>query len=194
MIDELVKAANAMQGAGISAKDWHPKLKTLPKVTAKAPCIRIWLTGDGHIHDLEPISPELASQLRKFEPDNGKSFPGFNVRPLYIQTLSDAEAKKVSKDLEAKIKSREVDWTEALSSADDLWAKDTIATVDRILSRIRESLQNICLGDGLSSDETLMHLFDVTAKMNAKQFQIEYCEKVKEKISGGTLPLSLLLF
>ena len=28
MIDELVKAANAMGNAGISAKDWHGKLKT----------------------------------------------------------------------------------------------------------------------------------------------------------------------
>jgi hypothetical protein len=28
MIDELVKAAKAMRTAGISVKDWHPKLKT----------------------------------------------------------------------------------------------------------------------------------------------------------------------
>jgi len=195
MIDELIKADNAMRDAGISAKDWYRKLKPLPNVTAKAPCIRIWLTGDGHIHDLEPISPERAAQLRKFEPDNGKSFPGFNVRPLYIQTLPDAEAKKASKVLEAKIKSSAVDWTETLSLADDLWAKDTIATIDRIFSRISESLKKMCLSSGrLDPDETLMRLFNVVAKMNAKQFQDEYCEKIKEKISGGALPLSFLLF
>lgn len=195
MIDELVKAAKAMRNAGISAKDWHPKLKTLPKATAKKPCIRIWLTTEGHIHDLEPLSAELAAQLRKFEPDNGRSFPGFNVRPLYIQTLSDASAKVTSKELEGKIRSGVIDWTETLAFADDLWAKGTITTIDRIFSHVSESLKKMCLtGNGLDSDETLMRLFNIVAKMNTRQFQSEYCEKVKEKISDGTLPLSLLIF
>ena len=195
MIDELVKAANAMGHAGISAKDWHPKLKPLRKVTAKAPCIRIWLTNDGHIHDLEPLSVELASQLRKFEPDNGKSFPGFNVRPLFIQTLIDSEAKKASKELEVKIRSTVIDWKEVLSLADDLWEKDTSATINRILSHVSESLKKVCLrGGGLGSDETLMRLFNTAEKMNSGQFQEEYCEKVKEKIGDGSLPLSLLIF
>jgi len=195
MIDELVKADNAMRDAGISAKDWHDNLKTLPQVTAKAPCIRIWLTNDGHIHDLEQLPSELVAQLRKFEPDNGKSFPGFNVRPLFIQTVPDAEIKKTSKELETKIRSSVIDWTEALALADDLWAKDTIPTINRIFSRISESLKKMCMtGGGLDPDETLMHLFNTVAKMNTEQFQDEYCKKVKEKVSAGTLPSSFLLY
>ena len=195
MIDELIKAANAMHGAGISAKDWHDNLKTLPQVTAKAPCIRIWLTNDGHIHDLEPLPSELVGQLRKFEPDNGKSFPGFNVRPLFIQTLPDAEVKKAAKELDSKIKSGVIDWTEALSLADDLWAKDTIATINRIFTHVIVSLKEMCSnGDRLDPDETLMQLFNTVAKINAEQFQAEYCEKVKSKVSAGSLPLSFLLY
>ena len=94
MIDELVKAANAIEKSGIKPQDWHPKLKVLPKVSKNAPCIRIWLTPDGHIHDIEPLSKELAAQLRKYEPDNGKSLPGFNVRPLYRIVKSKETFKK----------------------------------------------------------------------------------------------------
>lgn len=195
MIDELIKAADAIEKAGISAKDWHPKLKPLPKATTKAPCIRIRLTNDGHIHDIDLLEPEHVAQLRKFEPDNGKSFPGFNVRPLYILTLPDTEAKKLSKELETKIRSGVVDWAEVLSTADDLWAKDTVATINRIFTHISVSLKEICLTSGrLDQDESLMQLLNAVEKMNAGQFQIEYCDKVKVKVSAGALPLSSLLF
>ncbi len=43
MIDELVKVAKAMEATGVSVPDWHPKFKTLPKVTAKAPA---WSLAD----------------------------------------------------------------------------------------------------------------------------------------------------
>lgn len=194
MIDELVKAANAMHDAGISVQDWHPGLKTLPKVTPKAPCIRIWLDNEGHIHDLEPLDNVHVEQLRKYEPDNGKSFPGFNLRPLYIQTLPQKDAQKTVKELEENIKAKTVDWTEVLAQAEDLWAKDTVNVLNRIFSHISKTLENICLEGGLESGETLTRLFHVTGKMNVTQFQKEYCEKVQEKISNGELPLSLLLF
>ena len=195
MIDELIKAANSMREAGISAKDWHPKLKPLPKVTTKAPCVRIWLTDDGHVYDLEPIPFELVTQLRKFEPDNGKSFPGFNVRPLYIHTLPDTEAKKFLKELETLIMSGLVDWTEVLTLADDFWAKDTIPTINRIFTHIIESLKEMCsTGGGFDQNGILMHLLNSVSKTNAARFHDEYCEKVKEKISAGVLPISFLLY
>ena len=63
MLDELTKAADAIEAAGIFVKDWHTKLKPLPKVTPKAPCIRIWLDPEGHIADLEPLAATLAENL-----------------------------------------------------------------------------------------------------------------------------------
>ena len=104
MIDELVKVANAMEKADIVPIDWHPKLKVLPKVTKRTPCVRIWLTKDGHIKNLESLSGEHAAILRKFEPENGKSLPGFNVRPLYRLVRSNEEMKgnKFEKDIVEK--------------------------------------------------------------------------------------------
>ena len=81
MIDELVKAANAIEHAGIKPQDWYPKLNRLPKVSKEAPCVRIWLTTDGNIHDIDFINENQVGQLWKFEPNNGFSLPGFNYFP-----------------------------------------------------------------------------------------------------------------
>lgn len=193
MLDELFKAADAIEGAGISPKDWHPKLKPLPKVTAKAPCIRIWLDADGHIADLEPLACDLAAKLRKFEPDNGKSFPGFNVRPLFIRVLENIkDAKKAEKAWAAELKKTEMVWEHMFDIMSDLWAKDTINTVDRVLKTVSADLKSRC--GSLHEDETLSLLFKVVGKMSAKTFHAEYREKLKEKISSGKLPHAMLVF
>ncbi|MCL2791106.1 MAG: hypothetical protein FWD79_10740 [Desulfobulbus sp.] len=197
MIDELVKAADAMRNADISAKDWHPKLKTLPKVTAKAPCIRIWLTGDGHIHDLELISSELAVQLRKYEPDLGRSLPGFNVRPLYRLVKTDDDIKKASKGKAGeKLKA---EWTkEFLNTSaderanDDFWEK-TRDGLRRCFGRVREDLEKYCNGR-LREEETIHKFFEIARKMDVEQFQEEYSIKLQDKIVGGTLPVVLMCY
>jgi hypothetical protein len=192
MLDELFKAAAAIEHAGISAKDWHPKFKPLPKATTKAPCVRVWLDSEGHIVDLEPLSAKHAAKLRKFEPDNGKSFPGFNVRPLFIRTLPEAEAKKFVKDAADKLKASPFDWASILVETSDLWAKDTIKTVERVLTTISADLKEKC-GD-LQEEEPLSRLFSTVSKMTARQFQAEYGEILKGKVAEGKLPLATLLF
>ena len=200
MIDELVNAAKAMQNAGISAMDWHPKLKPLPKVTSKKPCVRIWLTNDGRIDDLELLEPEHAAQLRKFEPCNGQSFPGFNVRSLYIKSLPDGSGKDASKELEKQIKSKDIDWDKELSDATDLWGEGTttISKISYIFCNVSKSLKDMCSSDnGLDPSETLGRLFEIVSKMDAKQFRDDYFEKVKAKVLEdleGKWPLSLLIF
>lgn len=192
MLDELFKAATAIEHAGLAAKDWHLKFKPLPKVTTKAPCVRVWFDSGGHIVDLEPLSAEHAAKLRKFEPDNGKSFPGFNVRPLFFRTLPEAEAKKFAKDAADKLKVSPVDWTSILAGTSDLWAKDTIKTVERVLTTISADLKEKC--GNLREDETLSRLFSTVSKTTALQFQAEYDEKLKGKVAEGKLPLATLLF
>ncbi len=195
MLDELFKAATAIEGAGISVKDWHPKFKPLPAVKKNAPCIRIWLDTEGHITDLESLSSEQVVKLRKFEPNNGQSFPGFNVRPLFIRILSNLEARKFSAEAVENLKAPFFDWDLLLRGACDLWAKDTVKTVDRILTKISADLKKRCEKKGcLSEDETLSCLFAAVEKMDALQFRTEYEQKLKSKIAEGTLPLSLLLF
>ncbi len=87
MIDELVKAANAIEKAGIKPQDWHPKLKRLPKISKESPCVRIWLTIDGNIQNVDLINEKQVRQLWKFEPNNGFALPGFNYLPPNLPTI-----------------------------------------------------------------------------------------------------------
>lgn len=87
MIDELVKAANAIEKAGIRPIDWHPKLNRLPKVSKNAPCVRIWLTTDGNIQNADLIDEKHVSLLWKYEPNNGFSLPGFNYYPSNLSKI-----------------------------------------------------------------------------------------------------------
>ena len=191
MIDELVKAANAMGNAGISAKDWHGKLKTLPKVTAKEPCIRIWLTNEGRIHDLELISPELALELRKFEPDLGKSLPGFNVQPLYRLVKTDDDNKKASRGMAGeKLKTEWVKEFLKISADerenDDFWEK----TRDRLrqsFGRVREELEKHCK-DRLIDGETIQNFFGVVKRIEVDRFQKEYRSLIQRKVLDGVWP------
>jgi hypothetical protein len=196
MIDELVKAADAMQGVGIVAKDWHPKLKKLKsKVTAKDLFIRIWLTDEGHIHGLERLSPELVMQLRKFEPDLGKSLPGFNVRPLYRLVRTNDDIKKASNGKAGeKIKA---EWTKEFLNAcaeerasDDFWEK-TRDGLRQCFGRVREDLEKFC-NSHLTKGETLHKFFEIISKMEVERFQEEYSAKLQDKILNDAFPAALM--
>lgn len=197
MIDELVKAANAIEKAGIKSQDWHPKLKVLPKVSKKEPCVRIWLTADGHIHDIEPMPIELVAQLRKYEPDNGKSIPGFNVRPMYRLVKTKDELKAASRGQSGENLKRE--WTKIflqfspLEQAEyDFWGR-TQDGLKLSFGRVREELEKYC-NNKLIQDETLQTFFNVITQIDVKLFQKEYGEKLQQKINDGTLPTSMMCY
>jgi len=83
MLNELCQLADALDREGISPKEWDPKLKELPKVSNKKPCYRITIADNGSVGGIDILSVELVFSLRKWEPSNGNSFPGFNIQPLY---------------------------------------------------------------------------------------------------------------
>ena len=110
MINELYGLARTLDSKGILSNEWHREYKTLPKVTEKSPCIRIWLDYDGSICGLEELTTEHASVLRKYG-NNQSSFPAFNINALYrltdletIDELERIEKGQVELDIE-KIKS-----------------------------------------------------------------------------------------
>lgn len=83
MLNELYSLAESLSLAGVTPEEWHPQLKPLPKASAAKPCYRISI-GDGtSVTSVKPIDTELTDSLRKWEPSNGNSFPGFNIQPLY---------------------------------------------------------------------------------------------------------------
>ena len=194
MIEELFKVASSMKEAGIVPVDWHPKLKVLPKVTKKTPCIRIWLTTNGHIQDLESLTEEQAACLRKYEPDLGKSLPGFNVRPLYRIVRPDDEIKNASRGKAGeKLRS---EWISDFLSLDleqqkecDFWEK-TRESMKRSFNAVREDLETIC-DNRLNDGETLQRFFAAVSQIDIGQFQTEYNKVLQRKIELGELPSSL---
>ncbi|MGE4466121.1 hypothetical protein [Sphaerochaeta sp.] len=83
MLNELYSLAESLSLAGITPEEWHPQLKPLPKASAAKPCYRISIGDETSVTSVKPIDTELTNSLRKWEPSNGNSFPGFNIQPLY---------------------------------------------------------------------------------------------------------------
>lgn len=192
MIDELVKVANAMDASGISAKNWHPKFKTLPKVTAKTPCVRVWLTHEGRVHDIEPLSSELVSQLRKYEPAAGNSLPGFNVCPLYRIVKTKDELRTASRALADAMKQSTFSWDEYLKDGEDFWGR-TRNVLIQLKGRVLPGLKRVC-EKNIQSDETLAKFFEAFDKIDIEQFKKDYGEKVKSRVKDGSLPQSLVCY
>ncbi|MDY6990038.1 MAG: hypothetical protein SWQ30_18505 [Thermodesulfobacteriota bacterium] len=91
MLNELYDLSVVLKEV-VSIPPEHDKLRSLPSVSEKKPCYRILISSDGSILGVEPIKKELVACLRKWEPSNGNSFPGFNIHPLY--RLADKDRKK----------------------------------------------------------------------------------------------------
>lgn len=98
MLNELYELSVAMKRAGISAPIWHRKYTPIPKVTNKAPCIRIVL-GQGHVLSISSVTEEQAKTLRKYGSNQG-SFPCMNLAPLY--RVSDPQIKRQIAKLKAE--------------------------------------------------------------------------------------------
>lgn len=93
MLNELCDLSAALEQAGIIMKEWHPQLKPLPNATPKKPCYHIWINPDNSFYSIDVIDILHVSYLRKWEPNNGNSFPGFNIYPLYRITDEQIKAK-----------------------------------------------------------------------------------------------------
>jgi len=87
MLNELYHLSMALEPEQIVLRDWHDDFQPLP-----IPCYRILISQDGSIAGVEMMSKELVTCLRKWEPSNGNSFPGFNIQPLY--RITDEEQEK----------------------------------------------------------------------------------------------------
>ena len=152
MINELHNLAKTLDRMGISSNEWHREYKIVHKVTAKAPCIRIWLGCDGAICGLESLQAEQASGLRKYG-DNQSSFPAFNIVPLYRLTDSESieELKRIENgqgklDVE-RIRSwcRENNWIKGKSSRIQNNLEDRPAKLLKAIGAQAQSADNVII-------------------------------------------------
>ncbi|MBN2065741.1 MAG: hypothetical protein JW771_02915, partial [Candidatus Thermoplasmatota archaeon] len=141
MLNELCQLADALEHAGVTPKELDPKLKDLPKATPKKPCYRIQISENGTINAIDTISDDVIPFLKKWEPSNGNSFPGFNIQPLYRVAFN--ENIEEQKNQKKKLK----EWKEGKLPIDiDLlksWCVESNSNWDE---KIEKKLLK-CLGD-----------------------------------------------
>ena len=151
MLNELYSLSTALEIKGISTKEWHREYKSLPKVTTKAPCIRIWLAKDGSICGIENISAELAQSLRKFGNNQG-TFPAFNIVPLY--RITDEEQLIELEQIEKKLATPNLDKIK-LWCVNDNWKESIVKKVNRSLQNIPQTLLDL-IGNQEGPERTLV--------------------------------------
>lgn len=128
--------AKVLDKQKIILPEWDQRYKTLPKVTRKAPCVRIWLSEDGSVRDFEALSGVQVAELRKYG-NNQSSFPAFNINALYritdkksIEELKSIENGQIKPDIK-KIE---------LWCKEDNWIKGASKQVQRSLSTCSQEL------------------------------------------------------
>jgi len=93
MLNELYHLALILKDNGITPPDWHKDLKELPMTSKNSPCYRIEIISGASVKTIELMKSGSVRLLRKWEHNNGESFPGFNIQPLY--RITDETAKKL---------------------------------------------------------------------------------------------------
>jgi len=143
MLNELYHLSVVLRNNEITPHDWHKELRPLPNATAKKPCFKLLISENGSIVGIEPMTEELVSSLRKWEPSNGNSFPGFNIQPLYRIT-DDGNKKLLRKWREGKEPinlSRVKEWC---SLEHMNWDEKFVKKMKKCLGSIPEELKSKC--------------------------------------------------
>lgn len=198
MLNELYYLSAVLKDV-VSIPNEHDKLRNLPSVSEKKPCYRISISPDGSISNIEPMRKENAACLRKWEPSNGHSFPGFNIQPLY--RLADEDQKKRLKK-----------WREGREPVDLTLLKEWCAEekaknwdaksdkkMDKCLGTIPRELQEKC-GDIPNDFYALKNLFERIINLgdgrSVKFFQAieSYIWRSLEKDGRALSLLSVLIY
>ena len=194
MLNELYSLSGTLESKDISTKDWHREYKLIPKVTTKAPCIRIWLAKDGSICELECISAELAQSLRKLGNNQG-TFPAFNIVPLYRITDKEqfSELDRIVKETAAPDLNKIKSWC-----TDDNWNIGLVKKIKRCLHSVPHDMMALISNSDQRENaliSELVRLADGFSDESDKSFKaaLEKCVFTKlQKKDDSSMALSLL--
>ena len=165
MINELYQLSEAMDKAGVQPPRWHIHYKSIPNITAKAPCVRITIS-EGRVIELSAVSRELGVCLRKYgKGTNAGSYPCMNLVPLYRITddvikksLSVLKAEDLGADRIAEIKNwcQNNNWEKRFQS---LYKKSMVNQPAELLALVPayEPLQILIEESSYFSDPMILH-------------------------------------
>ena len=137
MLNELHCLSDALRDMSIPTPEWHREYKLIPKATAKAPCVRIWIDEDGTICGFDSIDAKLSAAIRKYG-NNQCSFPAFNIVPLY--RITDTQ---IIKELEQTAKDHTLIDLDKIKSwcTEDNWRASIVRKVTNCVTKSALELQ-----------------------------------------------------
>lgn len=176
MLNELYDLAQKLKQAGVTRQDWHPQYKPLPKGIA----LLVALDTTGQVASIRMLKPDETAVLRKWEPSNGRAFPGFNVPPLWLMDDDEASANALAA-LRKRLKAGTKGSIEAELSTLSHWP-----TARHWLEKdsTKESLsvvpQKLCALAGEAPPDFLVFpaLFERVGKIDFVKFHRQLSEKV----------------
>lgn len=150
MLNELCHAGTVLKNDGIETYEWQKDLKPLPGASDKKPCYRICIDPDSAVTAMEPINVDTVTSLRKWERNNGDSFPGFNIPSLY--RITDEGGKKLLKKWREGKEPIDVNMLEEWCSVAEAknWDDRTDKKIRKCLGIIPNELYGLC--ESISAD------------------------------------------
>ncbi len=164
MLNELYDLSEVIRKAKIDIQDWHKQLKPLPKASLTNPCYRLSLDSHGTVSSIETLPLELVSCLRKWEPSNGNSFPGFNIQPLF-RIVDEKQKKILSTWRKEKMSDMSVIY-EWIDVAEKNWDEKFSKKMEKCLGSMPEELQQKVLD--FDNTKSLITCCDRAASLGKK--------------------------
>jgi hypothetical protein len=193
MLNELYTLSEALNNTGISTKEWHREYLPIPKATAKAPCIRLWISEQGSICGFEDLSTELVQSLRKYGNKQG-TFPAFNIAPLY--RISDQAQAAALEDIIEDNTILDINQIQSWCLSNN-WHSNLINKVNNCIHNIAGKLLSIINESGNTQNNAIVALINTVLGFTSESFRtaLENCiyEKLKKR-EDISLALSMLFY
>lgn len=181
MLNELYTGSLISKDFLKDAVQWHNDFHVLPKQEA----LKIAISDKKPlIASIEKLTEEHVSYLRKWEKNNGWSFPCFNIGPFIPETKEEFEAAL----LKDKLTSNEISYKFLVRRRGTTPYNLRKKIADKIEGCISSSLLSLksMLGNPLSEDEPYLpffYLMDRLAQVGPYKFHYAIARKVAQSIS-----------
>ncbi|HAM51844.1 MAG TPA: hypothetical protein DCP92_14595, partial [Nitrospiraceae bacterium] len=195
MLNELNDLARSLKRANIVNEDWHSKFKPCPKYKA------FWMypSEKGEIEAIEPVAGGIQlNGIRKWEANNGESFPVFNIPPLYdaVEVTAKQKLTGIKKRLQGNegISIDEINEAIAICKPwDEETRNNTGIKVKNSLNRTAEAVKHM-LGRVPQSFMAISDLIDRAKKVEFTAFYDSVSKLAIEGLSEGKAEFIDILF
>lgn len=189
MLNELRDLARSLKKAGIGQEDWHSKFKKCPKYKG----FWVYPSVGGRVERIEPVGSGIRlDDLRKWERNQGWSFPVFNVSPLYLAT-----DRKMVAEMKKRIGKNEtfseVEINATIAKCNSLWDENTEAKVENSVQRTAGEVKDM-LSDVPAKFRALSDLIGRAEKMNFNTLRDDVKRLTIEGLSAGKIEFFDILF